>query len=141
MLEITKIIQNKHAHLVIAQMLHSDVSHDLPPSGCAPASSDIRKRRIARCPQRNFSKSYICSTVNVGYPRLMAQHPAHAQPARLEDNAVPLWLGDLRLALFLVVCVLVVFLVVICQASCDHQRPCSSFLTNSFVSQGPSLRA
>ena len=39
MLEITKIIQNKHAHPVIAQMLHPDVRDDLPPSECAPASS------------------------------------------------------------------------------------------------------
>ena len=30
MLEITKIIQNKHAHPVIAQMLHPDVRDDLP---------------------------------------------------------------------------------------------------------------
>ena len=41
MLEITKIIQNKHAHPVIAQMLHPDVRDDLPPSECAPASSDF----------------------------------------------------------------------------------------------------
>ena len=40
MLEITKIIQNKHAHPVIAQMLHPDVRDDLPPSECAPASSE-----------------------------------------------------------------------------------------------------
>ena len=39
MLEITKIIQNKHAHPVIAQMLHPDVRDDLP-SECAPASSE-----------------------------------------------------------------------------------------------------
>ena len=32
MLEITKIIQNKHAHPVIAQMLHPDMRDDLPPS-------------------------------------------------------------------------------------------------------------
>ena len=37
MLEITKIIQNKHP--VIAQMLHPDVRDDLPPSERAPASS------------------------------------------------------------------------------------------------------
>ena len=40
MLEITKIIQNKHAHPVIAQMLHPDVRDDLPPSECATASSE-----------------------------------------------------------------------------------------------------
>ena len=40
MLEITKIIQNKHAHSVIAQMLHSDVRDDLPPSECASAPSE-----------------------------------------------------------------------------------------------------
>ena len=40
MLEITRIIQNKHAHPVIAQMLHPDVRDDLPPSECAAASSE-----------------------------------------------------------------------------------------------------
>ena len=40
MLEITKIIQNKHAHPVIAQMPHPDVRDDLPSSECAPASSE-----------------------------------------------------------------------------------------------------
>ena len=41
MLEITKIIQNKHdAYPVIAQMLHPDVRDDLPPSECAPAPSE-----------------------------------------------------------------------------------------------------
>ena len=40
MLEITKIIQNKHTHPVIAQMLHPDVRDDLPPSECATASKD-----------------------------------------------------------------------------------------------------
>ena len=85
MLEITKIIQNKHAHPVIAQMLHPDVRDDLPPSECAPAQQEAKaaiwKRRIERCLQHNSSKPCICSTVNVGYPRLMAQHPAHAPPA------------------------------------------------------------
>jgi len=53
MLEITKIIQNKHAHPVIAQLLHPDVRDDLPPSECAlphqKAKAVIRKREIARC--------------------------------------------------------------------------------------------
>ena len=40
MLEITKILQNKHTHPVIAQMLHPDVRDDLPPSECATASKD-----------------------------------------------------------------------------------------------------
>ena len=44
LLEITKIIQNKHAHPVIAQMLHPDVRDDLPPSECAPASSESQSR-------------------------------------------------------------------------------------------------
>ena len=51
-------------------------------SSALGAKAVTRKRRIARCLQRNFSKPYIRSTVNVGYPRLMVQHPAHAQPAR-----------------------------------------------------------
>ena len=46
------------------------------------AKAATQKRRIERCLQHNSSKSYICSTVNVGYPRLMAQPPAHAQPTR-----------------------------------------------------------
>ena len=52
MLEITKIIQNKHAHPVIAQMLHPDVRDDLPPECALPhqkAKAVIRKRQIARC--------------------------------------------------------------------------------------------
>ena len=76
MLEITKIIQNKHAHPVIAQMLtlicvmiclrqNVPLSHQ-------KAKAAIQKRRIERCLQHNSSKSCICSTVNVGYPRLMA---------------------------------------------------------------------
>ena len=44
MLEITKTIQNKHAHPVIAQMLHPDVRDDLPPSECAPAYGDDESR-------------------------------------------------------------------------------------------------
>ena len=44
-LEITKIIQNKHAHPVIAQMLHPDVRDDLPPSECATASSEGQSSR------------------------------------------------------------------------------------------------
>ena len=47
LLEITKIIQNKHAHPVIAQMLHPDVRDDLPPSECAPASSDFFSSGVA----------------------------------------------------------------------------------------------
>ena len=42
--------------------------------------------------------------------------------------------GICVLPCFLFVCVLVVLSVMICQASCDHRRPSSSFLTNSFVS-------
>ena len=37
-LEITKIVQIKHAHPVIAQMLHPDVRDDFLPSECATAS-------------------------------------------------------------------------------------------------------
>ena len=37
-LEITEIIQNKHAHPVIAQMLHPDVRDDFLSSECATAS-------------------------------------------------------------------------------------------------------
>ena len=47
MLEITKIILNKHAHPVIAQMLHPDVPDDLPPSECAPTSSEGQSSRTA----------------------------------------------------------------------------------------------
>ena len=46
-LEITKIIQNKHARPIIAQMLHSDVRDDLPPSECATASSDALRATTA----------------------------------------------------------------------------------------------
>ena len=45
MLEITKIMQNKHAHPVIAQMLHPDVRDDLPPSECATGSSEGQSSR------------------------------------------------------------------------------------------------
>ena len=45
-----------------------------------------------------------------------------------------IWLGDLRLALVSLVCVSFVLVFMICQASCDHRRPCRSFLTNSFDS-------
>ena len=55
MLEITKIIQNKHAHPVIAQMLHPDVRDDLPPSECALPPKQSYGRRIARSLQRNFT--------------------------------------------------------------------------------------
>ena len=40
MFEIMQIIQNKHAHPVIAQMLHPDMRDDLPPSECAAISSE-----------------------------------------------------------------------------------------------------
>ena len=72
---ITKIIQNK-----------PDVRDDLPPSECVPASSESQSSHAETTnralPPTQFQKSCTCSTVNVGYPRLMAQHPAHAQPAR-----------------------------------------------------------
>ena len=45
MLEITKIIQNKHAHPVMAQMLHPDVRDDLSPSEYATASSEGQSSR------------------------------------------------------------------------------------------------
>ena len=88
MLEITKIIQNKHAHPVIAQMLPPWCAWRLASFRMCPclirkSKQSIRKQRIARCLQRNFSKPYIRSTVNMGYPRLMVQHPAHAQPVRV----------------------------------------------------------
>jgi len=37
--EITKIMQDKHAHPVIAQLIHPDVRDDLPPSECGTGSS------------------------------------------------------------------------------------------------------
>ena len=52
MLEITKIIQNKHAHPVIAQMLHPDVRDDLPPSECATAISEGQSTQ----PQTQFQQ-------------------------------------------------------------------------------------
>ena len=58
MLEITKIIQNKHAHPVIAQMLHPDVRDDLPPSECPTASSEGQSSHTATTnrtqPQKQF---------------------------------------------------------------------------------------
>ena len=45
MLEITKIIQNKHAHPVIA-LLHPDVRDDLPPSECPCL---IRRPKQSHC--------------------------------------------------------------------------------------------
>jgi len=39
--------------------------------------------------------------------------------------------GGSASCLVFLVCVLVVM---ICQAACDHRRPCNSFLTNSFFS-------
>ena len=44
--EITKIMQNEHAHPVIAQMIHPDVRDDLPPSECATGSSGSRSSRM-----------------------------------------------------------------------------------------------
>ena len=45
--EITKIMQDKHAHPVIAQMIHPDVRDDLPPSECATGSSESQSSRTA----------------------------------------------------------------------------------------------
>ena len=74
------------------------------------------------------------SLANLLWFFLLGSGPVGCLLCCLSNGKTQIWLGDLRLALFLVFCVLVVFLVVICQASCDHRRPCSSFLTNSFVS-------
>ena len=43
--EITKIMQGKHAHPVIAQMIHPDVRDGLPPSECATGSSESQGSR------------------------------------------------------------------------------------------------
>ena len=45
--EITKIMQDKHAHPVIAQMSHPDVRDELPPSECATGSSESQSSRTA----------------------------------------------------------------------------------------------
>ena len=42
---ITKIMQDKHSHPVIAQMIHPDVRDDLPPSECATGSSKGQSSR------------------------------------------------------------------------------------------------
>ena len=85
--EITKIIQNKHAHPVIAEMLNPDVRNDLPPSECVPASSEGQSSHTATDESRAASNAIsvsacIRSAVNVGYLRLMVQHPVQAQPVR-----------------------------------------------------------
>ena len=74
------------------------------------------------------------SLANLLWFFLLGSGPVGCLLCCLSNGKTQIWLGDLRLALFLFVGVLVVFLVKICQASCDHRRPCSSFLTNSFVS-------
>ena len=74
------------------------------------------------------------SLANLLWFFLLGSCPVRCLLCCLSDGETQIWLGDLRLALSLFVCVLVVLSVMICQASCDHQRPCSSFLTNSFVS-------
>jgi hypothetical protein len=62
MLAITNIIQNKHAHPVIAQMLHADVRDDFPPSECATAPSEGQSSHTVTTnrtqSQRNFNKYY-----------------------------------------------------------------------------------
>ena len=91
MLEITKIIQNKHAHPVIAQMLHPDVRDDLPFRMCPCL---IRRPKQSHCNDESRAaanaisiSAYICSAVNVGYPRLMVQHPA-----LFYRSGIPVWL-------------------------------------------------
>ena len=42
---IARIMQNKHSHPVIAQMMNPDVRDDLPPSGGTASSSDSRSSR------------------------------------------------------------------------------------------------
>ena len=74
------------------------------------------------------------SLANLLWFFLLGSGPVGCLLCCLSNGKTQIWLGDLRLALFLFVGVLVVFLVMICQASCDHRRPCSSFLINSFVS-------
>ena len=85
--EITKIIQNKHAHPVIAEMLHPDVHNDLPPFRMCPCLIRRPKQSYGNDESRAASNAisvsaYIRSAVNVGYLRLMVQHPVQAQPVR-----------------------------------------------------------
>ena len=51
---ITQIMQDKHDHPVIAQMLNPDVRYDLPPSECATGSSEGLSNRAGtmRPPER-----------------------------------------------------------------------------------------
>lgn len=49
--EIAHIMQDKHSHPVIAQMLNPDVRDDLPPSECAAGSSASRDSRVETVPQ------------------------------------------------------------------------------------------
>ena len=65
---------------------------------------------------------------------LLGSGPVGCLLCCLSNGETQIWLGDLRLALVLLVCALLVFAIMICQASCDHRRPCRSFLTNSFDS-------
>ena len=74
------------------------------------------------------------SLANLLWFFLLGSGPVGCLLCCLSNGETQIWLGDLRLALFLLVCVLFVLAVMICQASCDHRRPCRSFLTNSFVS-------
>ena len=74
------------------------------------------------------------SLANLLWFFLLGSGPVGCLLCCLSNGKTQIWLGDLRLALFLFVGVLVVFLVMICQASCNHRRPCISFLINSFVS-------
>ena len=83
MLEITKTIQNKHAHPVVVSMLHPDVRDDLPPSECATASSEGQSSRTVTTSR---TQPYISFAVNVGYPRLMVPRPAQAQPPCVLSN-------------------------------------------------------
>ena len=65
---------------------------------------------------------------------LLGSGPVGCLLCCLSNGETQIWLGDLRLALVSLVCVLLVFAIMICQASCDHRHPCRSFLTNSFDS-------
>ena len=73
MLEITKIIQNKHAHPVIAQMLHPDVRDDLPPSECATASSEGQSSHTVTTNHTQSQTQFPCidQLTNMGYPWLV----------------------------------------------------------------------
>ena len=68
---ITHIMQDKHSHPVIAQMINPDVRDDLPPSECATGSSEARaavQERHATPNSRrlNFNKHPL--TVNAAFP-------------------------------------------------------------------------